>query len=88
RGVYYAMFAEAQVPRASTGTATGIVSVIGYTPDVFVGYVTGVLIDYDRGIVGHRRAFWFVIAFALCGFVASIALARWCARLKARPEST
>lgn len=81
RGVYYAMFAEAQVPRASTGTATGIVSVIGYTPDVFAGYATGLLIDYDRGLVGHRNAFLFVVAFALCGFIASIALARWCARL-------
>ncbi|MEM6531610.1 MAG: MFS transporter [Myxococcota bacterium] len=82
RGVYYAMFSEARVPHASTGTATGVVSVIGYTPDVFVGYATGVLIDYDRGLVGHRNAFLFVIAFALCGLIASIALARWCARLE------
>ncbi len=36
RGVYYAMIEKGGVPLALTGTATGIVSVIGYTPDIFM----------------------------------------------------
>ena len=45
RGLYFALFEEARVPAALTGTAVGFVSVVGYTPDIFVTYVAGVLID-------------------------------------------
>jgi nitrate/nitrite transporter NarK len=76
RGLYFALFEEARVPVALTGTAVGFVSVVGYTPDIFVAYVAGVLIDRSPGIVGHQHFFWFLSAFALIGVVASYALMR------------
>lgn len=76
RGLYYALFEEARVPVALTGTAVGFVSVVGYTPDIFVAYVAGVLIDRSPGIAGHQHFFWFLSAFALIGVVASYALIR------------
>jgi nitrate/nitrite transporter NarK len=45
RALYYALFEEARIPAAVTGTAVGLVSVVGYTPDIFVSYVGGVLLD-------------------------------------------
>ena len=36
RGIYYALLEECQLPKRLTGTAVGIVSVIGYTPDIFL----------------------------------------------------
>jgi sugar phosphate permease len=42
RGIYFALFQEAKVPLAFTGTAVGIVSVIGYTPDIFMGPLMGI----------------------------------------------
>ncbi len=76
RGLYFALFEEARVPAALTGTAVGFVSVIGYTPDIFVSYVAGVLIDQSPGVVGHQHFFWFLSAFALLGTIASYALMR------------
>ncbi|MFQ5660127.1 MAG: nitrate/nitrite transporter [Gammaproteobacteria bacterium] len=76
RGLYFALFEEARVPAALTGTAVGFVSVIGFTPDIFVTYVAGVLIDRSPGIVGHQHFFWFLSAFALIGIIASYALMR------------
>ncbi len=76
RGLYFALFEEAKVPTALTGTAVGFVSVIGYTPDIFVTFVAGVLIDRSPGIVGHQHFFWFLSAFALIGVIASFALMR------------
>lgn len=76
RGLYYALFEEAKVPAVVTGTAVGFVSVIGYTPDIFVAYVAGVLIDRTPGVVGHQHFFWFLSAFSLLGIVASYALMR------------
>ena len=74
RGLYFALFEEAKVPAAVTGTAVGFVSVVGFTPDIFVTYVAGVLIDRTPGVVGHQHFFWFLSAFALIGVIASITL--------------
>ncbi len=74
RGVYYAVMGEARVPLAITGSAVGLVSVIGYTPDVFSGPLVGWLLDRDPGVVGHRHVFLMVTGFALLGLAASIGL--------------
>ncbi len=76
RGLYFALFEEAKVPAALTGTAVGFVSVIGFTPDIFVSYIAGVLIDGSPGVVGYQHFFWFLSTFALIGVVASYALMR------------
>ena len=72
RGLYFAVFEETGVPRAMTGTAVGIVSVIGFTPDIFVTLVAGLLIDASPGLAGHQHFFWFLTVFAIIGAVASL----------------
>lgn len=71
RGLYFALFQEARVPMAVTGTAVGIVSVIGFTPDIFVALVGGMLLDRSPGLLGHQHYFQFLAAFAFLGLVAS-----------------
>ena len=80
RGLYYALFEESAVPMAVTGTAVGVVSVLGYTPDIFVNYLGGVILDHSPGLQGHRNYFWFIAGFAAIGLLASLALARRLAR--------
>ena len=72
RGLYFALFEESSVPAHVTGTAVGLVSVIGYTPDIFVAYVAGVLIDANPGALGHQHFFMFLTVFAVLGLVASL----------------
>ena len=72
RGVYFALFEEGSVPIEATGTAVGLVSVIGYTPDVFVALVGGWLLDRSPGVAGHQDFFLFLGAFAAIGLVASL----------------
>ena len=76
RGLYFAFFEEAKVPPAVTGTAVGFVSVIGYTPDIFVNLVAGLLIDANPGITGHQHFFMFLAGFAALGMLASFLLVR------------
>jgi len=76
RGLYFALFEEAKVPAAVTGAAVGLVSLIGYTPDIFVNYVAGVLIDGSPGLAGYQHFFWFLSVFAGIGVVASLILMR------------
>ena len=82
RGLYFAVFEDAKVPLAATGTAVGLVSVIGYTPDVFTYLVAGILIDRSPGLEGHQHFFMFLSFFAALGMVASFAFARVIARQK------
>lgn len=76
RGLYFALFEEARVPASVTGTAVGIVSFIGYTPDVFVALVGGILLDRSPGLPGHQHYFMFLAIFAAIGVITSFALMR------------
>lgn len=76
RGVYFALLQEASVPLAATGTAVGLVSFIGYTPDVFVNLVAGWLLDRSPGATGHRHFFTFLAISSAIGFFATVAFRR------------
>lgn len=76
RGLYFAIMEEGQVPIHATGTAVGIVSVIGYTPDVFMGPLMGYLLDNNPGTVGHQHLFWVIAAFASAGWLAALRFPR------------
>ena len=72
RGLYYAIMEERQVPFAYTGGAVGFVSVIGYTPDIFMGPLMGYLLDSAPGAAGHRNVFFTVTLFSVAGLIASL----------------
>ncbi len=76
RGVYFALFEEGSVPIETTGSAVGLVSLIGYTPDVFVALAGGWLLDRSPGVAGHQHFFLFLGAFAAIGLVASVRFRR------------
>lgn len=68
RGVYYATMGEAGVPVAMTGTATGIISVIGYLPDSYENAILGNFLDKYAG-AGFKYVFGTVVLFAALGIV-------------------
>jgi len=71
RGLYFTLFEEAKIPLNLTGSATGLVSVIGFSPDIFMGPLMGFLTDRGDGAEGHQQLFLIVSAFALLGLVAT-----------------
>ena len=71
RALYFGVMREGKIPLAVTGTAVGLISLIGYTPDVFAGPAYGYLLDSNPGETGHQHVFWMLTAFALFGGVAS-----------------
>ena len=87
RGLYFALFEEARVPVVMTGTAVRLVSVVGYTPDIFVALVAGILIDANPGATGHQHFFVFLSVFAVIGLAFSIALMRMLHRNDADPKT-
>jgi len=71
RGLYFAVFGEARVPAALTGSAVGVVSFIGFTPDIFMGPLMGWLLDSAPGAPGHQHVFATVGTFAVIGLAAT-----------------
>ena len=76
RGLYFGLLEEGNIPTAATGTAVGLVSVIGYTPDVYIAAVAGYLIDQNPGLAGFQYLFILLLVFSLVGALAAVAFDR------------
>jgi MFS family permease len=73
RALYFAIMEEGKIPLVYTGTVVGILSVIGYTPDIFMGPLMGYVLDSAPGPAGHQHLFLLISGFSLTGLTASIA---------------
>ena len=76
RGIYFAPLGQSNVPKTMVGTAIGVVSVIGFFPDVYMNALVGNLMDAFPGIVGYKYTFFVMLGFSVIGLVASIVLYR------------
>jgi len=72
RALYFATMNEAGIPLGYTGTAVGIVSVVGFTPDVFMSPWMGHLLDKYPGVTGHQYVFLLLALFAFIGLVTGL----------------
>lgn len=71
RCLYFAVMEKGRIPIALTGTAVGLISLVGFTPDIFAGPAMGYLLDDSKGISGHQQVFWMLAIFSLIGSVAA-----------------
>jgi hypothetical protein len=72
RALYFSIMQEGRIPLIMTGTAVGVISVVGYTPDIFASPFIGYLLDTYPGIAGHQYMFSMLVLFSLLGLWASI----------------
>ncbi len=75
--IYFALLAESNIPLNVTGTAVGVVSVIGFTPDIFVAPAMGWLLDNHATVEGHQLVFAGLGTFSVIGFVAALVFIRY-----------
>ncbi|WP_035337189.1 MFS transporter [Dokdonia sp. PRO95] len=80
RVLYFAVMKEGNIPLYLTGTAVGIISFIGYTPDIFAGPMIGYFLDGMPGRAGHEAVFWLLAAFSAVGLGASFLFYRFSLR--------
>ncbi len=76
RGVYFALLGETKISGKLTGTAVGLISVIGYTPDAFFNSLAGRILDASPGLKGHQHFYLLLAAFSFVGILATIILTR------------
>jgi nitrate/nitrite transporter NarK len=71
RCLYFAVMESGQIPILLTGTAVGLISIVGFTPDIFAGPAMGYLLDSAPGVQGHRHVFWMLAMFSFIGGLAA-----------------
>lgn len=71
RCLYFAVMENGQIPLVLTGTAVGLISIVGFTPDIFSGPAIGYLLERSPGAVGHQQVFWMLACFSFVGGIAA-----------------
>ncbi len=74
RGVYFALREETRIPNDRTGTAVGLISVVGYTPEIFFGPIAGRILDHSPGVTGHLNYFLLLTGISAVGVVIVLVL--------------
>jgi sugar phosphate permease len=86
RGIYFALLEETATPRHITGAAVGVISFIGFTPEIFFASIAGRILDATPGAGGHHDYFRFLAMIAALG-VAVILWLLWLKRKNLSAES-
>lgn len=74
-GIYFSFLSEGGIPIGVTGLAIGLVSTIGYIPEIIAPLIAGEILDRFNGNKGYYIYFILMIAMAFIGFIFSII---WC----------
>ena len=74
RGIYFSLIEESGIDRRVTGAAVGLISMLGFTPDIFFAAVTGRILDANPGAVGFQHYFMLMAGIAALGMLCTLAL--------------
>ncbi len=74
RGLYWAILDSCHIPLRITGLAIGIISVVGYSPDVFIPLINGWIADAFPGFLGYQIYFGYIAAIGTLGVLAALTL--------------
>ena len=72
RGLYFAIIEETKIPLQLTGTLVGIISVVGFTPDIFMSLGIGYILGENPTIVEYQNLFSLFTIIPIIGLIAAI----------------
>ena len=62
RGLYFSILKDGKIPYILSGTAIGLISIVGYSPDIFATPLYGYLLDNFPGIRGHQYVYLILLS--------------------------
>jgi sugar phosphate permease len=84
RGIYFSLLEQGGVPVVYTGAATGVISILAFTPDIFLPALGGVILDATPGPRGYQHFFLLITVLSLIGLIAAFVVYR---RLQCTPDA-
>lgn len=76
RGIYFAPIDSAGVPKNLAGTAIGVISVIGFLPDVYMNAIAGFMQQNYEAVTAYHNIFIVMLVFGIVGIIASFIMSR------------
>ncbi len=73
QSMHFAIMEEGNYPLEITGTATAIITPIGYSAEFFMPVIGGMCLDRWAGAMGYKVFFGILAGLAIVGLIASIA---------------
>ncbi|WP_028875990.1 MFS transporter [Teredinibacter turnerae] len=77
RGIYFALIHQSGLAKYATGTAAGLVSVLGFTPDIFFAPIAGRILDAEPIEAAHQAYFVMLQGFAVGGALITLFYQHW-----------
>ncbi|MGI9200727.1 MAG: MFS transporter [Woeseiaceae bacterium] len=71
RGIFWATLDGCEIPIRIKGLAIGVMSLIGYSPDIYLGLLNGYLLETYPGKTGYDLYFGFIVFMGLLGTIAA-----------------
>jgi nitrate/nitrite transporter NarK len=71
RGIFWATLDSCEVPTRIKGLAIGVISLIGYSPDIYLPLINGYLLDKFPGKLGYSIYFAGIVFMGLLGTVSA-----------------
>lgn len=73
RGIYWSLLEDCRVPVAATGIAIGLISLVGYLPDIFLPQISAAIYtSYGKDVAGANNLYFLITAgIGLVGAVAA-----------------
>lgn len=72
RGLYFAIIEETKTPIQFTGTLVGIISVVGFTPDIFMSLFNGYMLGENPTIIEYKNLFTTFTIIPIIGLLAAL----------------
>ena len=72
RGLYFSILKDGKIPYILSGTAIGLISMVGYSPDIFATPLYGYLLDNYPGIKGHQYVYLILFISSIIGIYVSL----------------
>ncbi|WP_418789264.1 MFS transporter [Paraburkholderia pallida] len=76
RGLYWTLLDYCAIPMRITGLAIGLVSLVGYSSDIFLPLVNGYFTEHYAGLPGYQFYFAYIAAIGALGGIAALVLKR------------
>ncbi|WP_189663249.1 MULTISPECIES: MFS transporter [unclassified Polaribacter] len=72
RGLYFAIIEETKTPIQMTGTLVGIISVVGFTPDIFMSLFIGYMLGENPTLIAYQQLFTTFTIIPIIGLLATL----------------
>ena len=83
----WAMMDEGAIPERLSGSAAGLISTVGYLPEIFISLVAGFTLDANPGVAGYQKYFTFVVIMLVVGAALAFAWMKFTKKNKKNEET-